>query len=74
MEGYYVGACADIDKRVEDHNKNRTRSTKNKGPYRLVHIEEFKTKNDALAREKLIKRYKGGRAFKKLINIRVPIV
>lgn len=34
----------------------------------FVHTEEFITKTDALKRELEIKSYKGGNAFKKLIN------
>ena len=64
---HYIGACGNIGERLRDHNTNQVKSTKNKGPYKLIYKEEFGTKRDALKREKQIKSYKGGRFFKKLI-------
>ena len=69
---YYTGSCGNIKVRLEEHNSNQTKSTKHRGPYKLVYKESFELKKDALSREKQIKSYKSGRAFKKLIN--VPIV
>ena len=65
---YYIGSTNNIDKRLKEHNKNITRSTKYKGPWKLIHKEEFPFKQDALSREKQIKSYKSGRAFKELIS------
>ncbi|MCX5679255.1 MAG: GIY-YIG nuclease family protein [Candidatus Omnitrophica bacterium] len=64
---YYIGSCSDIDSRLKQHNRGQTKTTKYKGPYKLVYKEEFVSKSEALKREKQIKSYKGGRAFKKLI-------
>ena len=64
---YYVGFTSNIDKRLKHHNSNKSRSTKNKGPWKLVHIEVFNDKKSAWLREKQIKNYKGGEAFKKLV-------
>jgi putative endonuclease len=71
--GYYIGSCGNIEKRLCDHNSNQTRSTKHKGPFELVCKESFDTKTAAIKREKQVKRYKGGRFFKKLVN-NVPVV
>jgi len=65
---YYVGHTADINKRVEDHNAGLTRSTKGYVPWELIYTEDYQTKAEAMRREKQIKSYKGGNAFKKLIN------
>ena len=54
---------------MQEHNSNNTESLINKGPYFLVHKEEFVTKNEAIKRERQIKSYKGGNAFKKLILV-----
>jgi putative endonuclease len=64
---YYVGSTKDIERRLASHRCGHTKSLKNKGPFDLVRIEEFESKTEALKREHQIKRYKGGRAFKKLI-------
>ena len=55
-------------KRLKFHNSGLQRSTKNRIPFKLVHSEKYGTKKEALQREKQIKAYKGGNAFKKLIN------
>ena len=64
---HYIGSCGDIELRLKDHDGNRVRSTKNKGPYKLIYKEEFAVKTEALKREKRIKKYKSGRAFKELL-------
>ncbi len=65
---YYIGMTEDIAKRIFYHNSGKNRSTKNKGPWRLVYSEKFEDKKLAWARERQIKKYKGGEAFKKLLK------
>lgn len=65
---YYIGSTSDLGRRLQDHNSNKTQSTKNRGPYEIVHKEEFNLKVEAMRRERQIKAYKGGNAFKKLVN------
>ncbi len=65
---YYIGYTTNVEKRLSFHNSGRQHSTKNRIPLRLVLFEEYSTKVEALKREKLIKSYKGGEAFKKLIS------
>ena len=64
---YYIGETTDVEARLNFHNTGRQRSTKNRIPFRLVHVEEYKTRKDALKREKQMKSWKGGIAFKKTI-------
>lgn len=64
---HYVGYCEDLVLRLKRHNSNQVKSTKNKGPWKIVYNEEYLNKNDAYARERQIKKYKGGEAFKKLL-------
>ena len=65
---YYIGATSDLDGRLKKHNQQGSRWTKHKGPWELLHKEEFETKYEALHREHEIKSYKGGDAFKKLMR------
>ena len=65
---YYIGTTGDLLKRVSDHNSNKNRSTKNKGPWELVYSENYSDKKTAWLREKQIKSYKGWEAFHKLIK------
>ena len=66
--GYYIGSSPDIPARLDYHNAGLQRSTKRRIPFIVVYSEEYQTKTEALAREKQIKSYKGGNAFKKLIE------
>ena len=66
-EGYYIGVTSDINKRLKAHNSGANRSTKSKRPWKVVHKEAYENKKDAWQRERLIKSYKGGVAFKKLL-------
>lgn len=67
---YYIGSTNDIMRRLKEHNRGQTRSTKIKGEWILVYSEELDSNIEAKRRERLIKSYKGGNAFKKLIKRR----
>jgi putative endonuclease len=54
---YYKGYTTNAEKRLEQHNKNESRYTANKGPWSLVYIEVYQSKREALIREKSIKKY-----------------
>ena len=64
---HYIGSTEDIVERLIIHNSNKVTSTKNKGPWKLLYIENFDTREQAVTREREIKSYKGGNSFKKLI-------
>ncbi len=65
---FYIGSTSDVSNRLAYHNAGLQRSTKNRIPFKIVHAETFENKKEALLREKQIKAYKGGNAFKKLIK------
>jgi len=65
---YYIGFTSDLEQRIKHHNSGANKSTRNKGPWEIVYKEEFQDKKDAWTREKQIKSYKSGQAFKKLIE------
>ncbi len=65
---YYIGSCEDLSVRVKKHNGGRVRTTKSGIPWIVVHKEFYESRVEAVRREKQIKSYKGGNAFKKLIN------
>ena len=64
---YYIGHTSNLDKRLSEHNTGRNKSTKPYKPYKIVHLEHFKSKSEAYKREQQIKRYRHGEAFKRLI-------
>lgn len=65
---YYIGSTGDIEKRLKKHNNGATKSTRPYRPWMLVYMEIFQTKSEAFIREREIKSYKGGEAFKKLLR------
>jgi len=65
---YYVGYSEDVIKRLNQHNAGQNMSTKCGVPWNLVYTECFSNKTDAWKRERQIKKYKGGKAFKLLIG------
>jgi putative endonuclease len=67
-ERYYIGSTKNLDNRISDHNLGRTKSLRYRLPLKLVHYEKYPTQGMARKREKEIKSYKGGNAFKKLIK------
>jgi putative endonuclease len=64
---YYIGSTKDLEARITYHNDGKQRSTQYRIPFVLIYSEKFENGSDALKREKQIKSYKGGNAFKKLI-------
>ncbi|MFH1620537.1 MAG: GIY-YIG nuclease family protein [Patescibacteria group bacterium] len=66
---YYIGMTADLVQRLRHHNSGANKSTRGKDPRRMVYTEELPDRSSAWKRERVIKSYKGGGAFKKLLNI-----
>ena len=65
----YKGQTTDIDKRIEEHNSGKTKSTKGYKPWKLVYFEKYETRDEALLREKFFKTGSGRELLKdKLIK------
>ncbi len=65
---YYIGYARNIEKRLSEHNSGKTKSLIKHLPLEVIKIEEYKFYKEARRREKQIKKYKSGEAFKKLLN------
>ena len=52
----YVGVTADLAARIWKHRNNPTGFVKRYGVVLLVHVEEYPTIDEAIAREKAIKK------------------
>ena len=64
----YIGSTDDVERRLTEHNKGQTRSLKSRRPLKLIYKEEVSDRRTGRKRERLLKSYKGGNAFKKLIH------
>jgi putative endonuclease len=69
---YYIGSTSDVQSRLNFDNAGLQRSTKSRIPFKLILVEIYNLKEDALKREKQIKSWKGGEAFQKLIAGKKP--
>ena len=65
---YYTGYTQDLKNRLQYHNSGKTKSLWRRRPLEIIRVEEYATKPEALRRERHIKAYKGGEAFRKLIR------
>jgi len=66
--GYYIGHSSDLNDRLARHNQGRNKYTKYKLPWKLVYIEEFDNRSEAMKREYEIKRKKSKNYVNWLIN------
>ena len=53
---YYKGFTSDLEKRLEQHNANKSFYTSSKGLWKLVYSKSFETKTEALIEEKRLKK------------------
>jgi putative endonuclease len=65
---FYIGQCDDLDFRMSKHTDGMSKYTSSKRPLRLVYFESFKTRSEALKREKQIKKMKSRKYIKTLIS------
>lgn len=52
---WYTGYSHDLKKRMDDHEKGRVASTKNRRPLKLIYFEGCLHQQDATRREKYLK-------------------
>jgi len=69
----YIGQTADLSKRLARHNgllptKGTSYTHKNSGFWGVVYTEKFKTREEAVKREKELKSYQGRVFIKNLIS------
>jgi len=65
---FYVGQCDDLDRRMSKHFDGFSKYTASKGPWRLVYFELWKSRSEALKREKEIKSKKSRKYIERLIK------
>ena len=67
-ERYYIGYSNNVEQRLHKHNTGGTKSTRPYRPWKIVYTETFLEKRAAWLRERQIKSYKSGEAFRKLVR------
>lgn len=69
-DSYYTGYTSDLDSRIRLHlNGKGARYTKMHRPEKLVYVETFASRTEAMRREKKVKRLDHGQKFE-LVNSR----
>ena len=67
---HYAGHTSDLIQRLGQHNSGITKSTKNRGPWELVHQELFATRAEAVRRERFLKSGQGREELKRIVAAR----
>ena len=70
FDRYYVGYTNDLERRISEHNRKKGKFTDAGIPWVVVYFELYKTKKEAMAREKLIKSRKSKTFILELLNSR----
>ena len=65
---FYTGYTNNLENRVNEHNKGKVKSTKNRTPFELVYYEASRNIDDALHREKYLKTTYGKRYIRNRIK------
>ena len=65
----YIGHTNNLSRRFAEHNTNKSPYTKGRGPWKLVYTELYRTRGEAMKREKFLKSGKGRELLKYLINL-----
>jgi len=69
---WYIGQTNNLDIRISKHNNQFVRSTKNRGLWKLIFKENFKTRSEAMKREEYLKSGAGRKLLKDLLDGRAP--
>ena len=62
----YTGVAKDVEKRLEQHNSGRVKSSRPYRPYKTIHLELFETLKEARHKEKFYKTTTGRRKLKEM--------
>lgn len=65
---FYTGYTLDLKRRIEEHNKVKVDSTKNRRPLELIYYEACLNQKDAIHREKYLKSFHGKTFIRKRLK------
>uniref|UniRef100_A0A831YYU9 GIY-YIG nuclease family protein n=1 Tax=candidate division WWE3 bacterium TaxID=2053526 RepID=A0A831YYU9_UNCKA len=64
----YVGSTEDLNKRLKEHNSGKVRYTKGRKPWELIWKEAYKTKTEAIKRERFLKTGQGRKFLDRILS------
>ena len=66
----YTGSTGDLDRRMNEHKNSKVKSTRNKLkiPLKILLVERYNLKTDAMRREGFLKTTEGKRLLRKQIR------
>ena len=64
----YIGSTNNLERRINEHNTGKVKSTKSRVPLNVVYREDFLSEKEARLREKFFKTHKGFNALMKIIG------
>ena len=64
----YTGQTPDIERRLYEHNSGASHSTKHGNDWKVIHLEEYATRAEAMKREKYLKSGAGREWLKTIIE------
>lgn len=70
---FYIGSTNDLNRRLDEHKKGKTRTTRILKTNILVYKEEFSNLIEARSREKKLKSYKSKKYIEWLIDKNGPV-
>lgn len=62
----YTGVTQNVEKRLNEHNDGRVKSSRPYRPYKVIHMKVFQTLSDARLAERFYKSTTGRRRLKKM--------
>jgi putative endonuclease len=65
---FYIGSTDDLPRRLQEHGRGQTASTRGRGPWKLVYQEEYESLLQAHRREFEIKRWKSSKMIHAFIK------
>lgn len=63
---YYIGQTGNLEKRLDQHNQGFSDYTSKKLPWEIVYAEEYQSRNEAIKRERFLKKQRNRSFYNKL--------
>ena len=64
---HYIGFTSDLTQRLGQHNAGITKSTRNRGPWELLHQESYEMRSEAMRRGHYLKSGQGRQELQRIL-------